>query len=95
MIGSPNSSNSQRLVEVGENAGCNYSQLIESDKDINWAHLHGMKSIGITAGASAPEILIKNVISSFNSRYNVTIETIESASEKVTFKVPKILRDTA
>ena len=54
-----------------------------------------MKSVGITAGASAPEILINNVLKSFKRRYNVTIETVESATEKVTFKVPKILRNTA
>ena len=95
VIGSSNSSNSQRLVEVGQNAGCRFSQLIESERDINWSALVGMNSIGITAGASAPEILIDKVISSFDFKYNVTIETIEAVSEKVTFKVPKLLRDTA
>ena len=93
VIGSSNSSNSQRLVEVGEKEGCNYSQLIENEKYINWAALDGMKSIGITAGASAPEILINNVVDAFEAKYNVTLETVESATEKVSFKVPKILRE--
>ena len=95
VVGSPNSSNSQRLVEVGRKGGCDYSQLIETDKEIDWRAINGMKSVGITAGASAPEILINNVLKSFKRRYNVTIETVESATEKVTFKVPKILRNTA
>ena len=95
VIGSTNSSNSQRLVEVGEREGCYYSQLIGSHEDINWSELAGMKSIGITAGASAPEILINRVIESFKTRYNVTLETVEAATENVTFKIPKILRETA
>ena len=95
VVGSPNSSNSQRLVEVGRKGGCDYSQLIETDKEIDWGAISQMKSVGITAGASAPEILINNVLKSFKRRYNVTIETVESATEKVTFKVPKILRNTA
>ena len=93
VIGSSNSSNSQRLVEVGEKAGCSYSQLIESDKEIDWSALDKMKSIGITAGASAPEILINNVLKAFKEKYNVKLETVQTATEKITFKVPKILRD--
>ena len=95
VIGSPNSSNSQRLVEVGEKAGCKYSQLIGSDAEIDWASLAGMKSLGITAGASAPEILINNVLAALKSKYNIRLETVEAATETVTFKVPKILRETA
>jgi 4-hydroxy-3-methylbut-2-enyl diphosphate reductase len=95
VVGSPNSSNSQRLVEVGEKAGCKYAQLIGSDIEIDWASLEGMKSLGITAGASAPEVLINNVLAAFEARYDVRIETVESAREKVTFNVPKILRETA
>ena len=82
-------------MEVGEREGCYYSQLIGSHEDINWSELAGMKSIGITAGASAPEILINRVIESFKTRYNVTLETVEAATENVTFKIPKILRETA
>ena len=95
VIGSPNSSNSQRLVEVGEKAGCAYSQLIGSKEEIDWTALVGMRSIGITAGASAPEILIDEVLESFKEKYNVNVKVIEAASENVSFKVPKILREMA
>jgi 4-hydroxy-3-methylbut-2-enyl diphosphate reductase len=95
VVGSPNSSNSQRLVEVGKKAGCRYAQLIESHEEIDWASLTGMKSLGITAGASAPEVLINNIIGEFNKKYNVQMETVEAATEAVTFKVPKLLRETA
>jgi 4-hydroxy-3-methylbut-2-enyl diphosphate reductase len=93
VIGSPNSSNSQRLVEVGEKAGCKYSQLIEGDEEIDWKSLVGMRSVGITAGASAPEVLINNVLSAFKSRYTVKFETVAAANESVNFKLPKILRE--
>ena len=95
VIGSSNSSNSRRLVEVGEKAGCKYAQLIGSDKEIDWVSLEGMESLGITSGASAPEVLVNNVLAAFEARYNVRIETVEAAKETVTFKVPKILRETA
>ena len=95
VIGSPNSSNSQRLVEVGEKAGCKYAQLIGSHEEIDWASLKGMKSLGVTAGASAPEILINNVLAAFEAKYQVRLETVEAATENVSFKVPRILRETA
>ena len=95
VVGSPNSSNSRRLVEVGEKAGCKYAQLIDSCEHIDWTSLAGMKSVGITAGASAPELLINNVIQAFRSKYQVRLETVETTTETVTFKVPKILRETA
>ena len=93
VIGAPNSSNSKRLVEVGKNAGCNYSQLVQRATDIDWRSLRGIKSIGITAGASAPEVLINEVIEAFRNHYDVTSETIETAIESVTFKVPRVLRE--
>ncbi len=93
VIGSPNSSNSQRLVEVGEKEGCGYSQLIGDYKDIDWSALVGMKAIGITAGASAPEVLIESVLDAFRDRFNVNLEIVEAAKENVSFKVPKILRE--
>ncbi len=95
VIGAPNSSNSKRLVEVGKTAGCNYSQLVQRAADIDWRSLDGIKSIGITAGASAPEVLINEVIDAFKDRYDVTSEIVETAVENVTFKVPRVLRDTA
>ncbi len=95
VIGAPNSSNSKRLVEVGSNAGCNYSQLVQRAKDIDWRAMDGVKSVGITAGASAPEILINEVIDAFKDRYDVTTEIVETAIENVEFKVPRVLRESA
>ncbi len=95
VIGAPNSSNSQRLVEVGRAAGCNYSQLVQRASDIDWRALDGIKSVGITAGASAPEVLVNEVIDAFRARYDVSIEIVETAMENVEFKVPRVLRETA
>ena len=94
VIGAPNSSNSKRLVEVGKSSGCIYAQLVQRAIDIDWRSLEGIKSVGITAGASAPEILINEVINAFNARYDVKKEVVETAIENVSFKVPRILRET-
>jgi len=95
VIGAPNSSNSKRLVEVGKSSGCKYSQMVQRASDIDWRALKGVKSIGITAGASAPEILINEVISAISSRFNVTQKIVETAVENIEFKVPRILRETS
>lgn len=95
VVGAPNSSNSQRLVEVGSRAGCTYSQLVQRAADIDWRALEGIKSVGITAGASAPEVLIEEVISAFVDRFDVRREVVETAVENVEFKVPRILREPA
>ena len=95
VVGAPNSSNSQRLVEVGRKAGCAYSQLVMRAANIDWRALDGITSIGITAGASAPEVLINEVIDAFKDRYDVTIELVETAVENVEFKVPRVLREPA
>lgn len=92
VVGAPNSSNSRRLVEVGARAGCAYAQLVQRATDIDWRSLDGIRSIGITAGASAPEVLIDEVIDAFRDRYNVTVEQVETAQERVEFKVPRVLR---
>ena len=92
VVGAPNSSNSKRLVEVGSKAGCAYSQLVQRAPDIDWRALHGISSVGITAGASAPEELITEVIDAFRDRYDVTVEMVETAVENVEFKVPRVLR---
>ncbi|MDG2095998.1 MAG: 4-hydroxy-3-methylbut-2-enyl diphosphate reductase [Paracoccaceae bacterium] len=94
VIGAPNSSNSKRLVEVGKSSGCRYAQLVQRATDIDWRSLEGINSVGITAGASAPEILINEVIDAFSERYNVKKQIIETAIENVSFKVPRILRET-
>jgi 4-hydroxy-3-methylbut-2-enyl diphosphate reductase len=95
VVGAPNSSNSKRLVEVGTRAGCAYAQLIQRATDIDWRALEGARSVGITAGASAPEILIDEVIAAFEARYLVARELVETAQENVEFKVPRVLREPA
>ncbi|MCU0911617.1 MAG: 4-hydroxy-3-methylbut-2-enyl diphosphate reductase [Rhodobacteraceae bacterium] len=95
VIGAPNSSNSKRLVEVGQAAGCGYAQLVQRAADIDWRALHGIRSVGLTAGASAPEVLVNEVIDAFRARYDVTVETVETAVEDVEFKVPRVLREPA
>lgn len=92
VVGAPNSSNSKRLVEVGARAGCAYSQLVQRATDIDWRALGDIRSIGITAGASAPEVLVNEVIDAFRARYDVTVEQVETAQENVEFKVPRVLR---
>lgn len=95
VVGAPNSSNSQRLVEVGSNAGCGYSQLVQRAANIDWRALEGINSIGITAGASAPELLVQEVIDALGARYELDIEVLETAKENVEFKVPRVLRTPA
>lgn len=94
VVGAPNSSNSKRLVEVASRAGCSYAQLVQRATDIDWRALDGIKSVGITAGASAPDVLIQEVVDAFSKHYEVTVETVETAQENVSFKVPRMLRDT-
>ena len=94
VIGAPNSSNSQRLVEVAKKAGCKNSLLVQRATEINWDKLMDIKSIGITAGASAPEILINEVIEALKERFEVKTNFVETATENVNFKVPRILRET-
>lgn len=93
VIGAPNSSNSKRLVEVGQNAGCAYAQLVQRATDIDWRALDGIRSVGVTAGASAPELLVNEVIDAFRARFDTTVELVETAKERVEFKVPRILRE--
>lgn len=92
VVGAPNSSNSKRLVEVGARGGCDYAQLVQRADDIDWRALEGIRALGITAGASAPEVLVNEVIDAFRSRYDVTVELVETAQENVEFKVPRVLR---
>ena len=95
VVGAPNSSNSKRLVEVGSKAGCQYAQLVQRATDIDWRALEGIKSVGITAGASAPEVLINEVIAAFAERFDMRQELVETAKENVEFKVPRVLREPA
>ncbi|MBN2741698.1 MAG: 4-hydroxy-3-methylbut-2-enyl diphosphate reductase [Rhodobacteraceae bacterium] len=95
VIGAPNSSNSRRLVEVGHAAGCGYAQLVQRAADIDWRAIEGAKAVGVTAGASAPEVLIDEVIVAFRDRYDLTVDQIETAREDIEFKVPRVLRESA
>ena len=95
VVGAPNSSNSKRLVEVGEKAGCRYAQLVQRADDIDWNALGDLQNIGITAGASAPEILVNEVIDAFRAKGEVEVEIVKTAQENVNFKVPRVLREPA
>ncbi len=92
VVGSSNSSNSNRLVEVAKNAGCDSAILLENEVDLNVKDYELMKSIGISSGASVPDVLVKNVISKFAEFYQVTIEELSLGNENITFKLPKELR---
>jgi len=95
VVGAPNSSNSKRLVEVGAKAGCKYAQLVQRADDIDWHALDDVQNIGITAGASAPEVLVNEVIDAFRAKGEVQVEIVETAQENVNFKVPQVLREPA
>ncbi|MFC3529260.1 4-hydroxy-3-methylbut-2-enyl diphosphate reductase [Paracoccus mangrovi] len=95
VIGAPNSSNSRRLVEVGRAAGCAYSQLVMRADQIDWRAIEGARAVGVTAGASAPEVLVDEVVAAFGQRYDLTVELVETARENIEFKVPRVLREPA
>lgn len=93
VIGAPNSSNSMRLVDVALQAGCPKARLFQRAAGLDWAWLAGVKSIGITAGASAPEVLVDEVIAALRERYAVSVEEVRIAEENIAFNIPSILRD--
>ncbi|MCG8597784.1 MAG: 4-hydroxy-3-methylbut-2-enyl diphosphate reductase [Kiloniellales bacterium] len=93
VVGAPNSSNSARLVEVATKAGCTYAALVQRAEDIDWPSLQGIKRLGITAGASAPEILVEEVVSECRARFDVTIQEITVTREHVQFKLPRVLTE--
>ncbi|MBN9017459.1 MAG: 4-hydroxy-3-methylbut-2-enyl diphosphate reductase [Rhizobiales bacterium] len=95
VVGAPNSSNSQRLREVAEREGCPVSILIQRAADIDWSRLDGIRSVGVTAGASAPEILVEEVIDAFASRFDVRVELVQTAEETIAFNLPRELRLSA
>jgi 4-hydroxy-3-methylbut-2-enyl diphosphate reductase len=92
VVGSPNSSNTQRLKEVAERAGCPRAVLVQRAGEIDWSEFGEIESLGITAGASAPEVLVEEVIGAFAERYAVTVETITTANEDMFFPLPRVLR---
>jgi 4-hydroxy-3-methylbut-2-en-1-yl diphosphate reductase len=92
VVGSPNSSNSQRLREVAERAGCRHAVLVQCAADIDWDRLGPIASLGMTAGASAPEVLVEEIIDAFAARYAVSVETVSAVDEDVFFPLPRPLR---
>lgn len=92
VVGAPNSSNSLRLREVAERAGCKVSLLVQRAADIDWNALAGITRIGLSAGASAPEVLVEEIIEAFRTRYDVSVETVTTAQESVHFPPPRELR---
>lgn len=92
VVGAANSSNSRRLVERALEAGCPEARLIADAAAIDWAELEGVRRIGLTAGASAPEILVEGVIEACRERFAVTVEERRLVEERVTFKPPPIPR---
>ena len=92
VVGAPNSSNSLRLREVAERAGCGVSQLVQRAADIDWASLRGASVVGLSAGASAPEVLVEEIIEACRARFDVTVETVTTAQESVHFPPPRELR---
>ncbi len=93
VVGSFNSSNSQRLREVAEREGTPIARLINRSSDIDWSELGSIKTIGITAGASAPDILVEEIVDAFSARYTVSVETVTTADESVFFPLPRELRE--
>jgi len=91
VIGAPNSSNSQRLVEVARTAGCQRAYLVQKAAEIDWAWFAGVKTVGITAGASAPEVLVQEAIDAIRQRYLTRIEEITVTEETTHFKLPRAL----
>jgi 4-hydroxy-3-methylbut-2-enyl diphosphate reductase len=91
VIGAPNSSNSMRLVEVAANYGCTKSRLVQRAADMDWTWLGEARRLGITAGASAPELLVDELIEACRARYDVTVEEVRTTEESVVFKLPRAL----
>ena len=91
VVGAPNSSNSVRLVEVAGRAGCAQAVMVQRGRELDLGRLDGVSRIGITAGASAPEVLVEEVIERLREAYDLTIEEIVVAEEKITFKLPAAL----
>ena len=94
VVGSPNSSNTQRLKEVAERAGCPRAARVERASEIDWSAFGSIESLGVTAGASAPEVLVEEVIGAFAERYVVSVETVTTADEDMFFPLPRVLRGT-
>jgi 4-hydroxy-3-methylbut-2-enyl diphosphate reductase len=93
VVGSKKSSNSLRLVEVAVRAGSPEARLIDDAGDIDWAWLQGVSTVGLTAGASAPELLVEGVIEALSARFDLTLQEVNHTRETVTFKLPRVLAE--
>lgn len=93
VIGSTRSSNSVRLVEVARRAGAGAAHLIKSAADLDWAWLEGARTVGVTAGASAPEDLVEGLIAALRSRFDARVEEVRVTDEDVVFKLPRVLQE--
>jgi 4-hydroxy-3-methylbut-2-enyl diphosphate reductase len=93
VVGAPNSSNSLRLVEVAERAGCPKSLLLQRAREILWMDFEGITTLGITSGASAPEELVDEIIDAFRERFDVSVEAVVTTEERIAFNVPRELRE--
>jgi 4-hydroxy-3-methylbut-2-en-1-yl diphosphate reductase len=91
VIGAPNSSNSMRLVEVAANNGCRKSRLVQRAVDMDWDWLRDVRRLGITAGASAPEMLVEELMAACREHYEVKVEEVRTTDETVVFKLPRAL----
>ena len=92
VVGSPNSSNSQRLREVAEREGCTRSVLVQRASELDWSMFDGVKRLGITAGASAPEVIVEEIMDAFADHYTLSVETVSAAEENEFFPLPRPLR---
>ncbi len=93
VVGAPNSSNSMRLVEVATRAGCPKAMLVQRATEIDWSWFEGVTCVGITAGASAPEVLVQEIVTALKERFDVSVEDITVTEENVHFKLPRALSD--
>lgn len=92
VVGSSNSSNSQRLREVAERSGCKLARLVLRAEDVDWELFRDVASVGITAGASAPEVLVEEIMDAFAERFELLVEIVSTADESVFFPLPRELR---
>jgi len=95
VVGSSNSSNSQRLREVAERVGCPITRLVLRAEEIDWPAFEGIRKLGLTAGASAPEVLVEEIIEAFAARYDVIVDTVSTVVEDMVFPLPRELRSEA